>query len=893
MNRVFSVLALLVSLLFLAGQASAASSFLSDSNNPKLYAYILNPFNISISTSDHNALTNLQWSLSGHTINTNLSMANYWITNLKDPLSAQEAATKAYVDSIVAGGYDWSADIMNNATNASAFALWINTTVPTNYLNSIPNSYMQYQFWNSTNTSYALNATFNGNPYGWLNNTNNLSYVAWAFWNITNVSYVDWVHFNITNTSYALNITLSLMAWNQTNESYSTHAQLLANITNQSAWTTSTNTSLFNVLVSMLSGYATQAWVALQGYIAYGSWINQTNTSYMTYPAWNSTNSTYDTLTRTAMLYSAWNSTNTSYALNTTLATMAWNRTNESYVQWVYMNISNSTFSKVAWNQTNVTYMAYQYWNSTNATYNAYPSYWNSSNSSYMLYSAWNATNTTYPAINSTGWLNNMVNATILSFFKICNSTECTTNVGGGGGGAQETDPIFSGWQTGITLAAGASASASADFCVALGSGATASVTAAVAIGEDAIASNDYAIALAAGSQATGKAAVALGNYAVASGDFSTAIGYDADALNPDQIVLGTSDGNLVGKVQLDIYNGVADFQGNNINTTGYMNASIFNGAWNGSTAFMPYSSWNQTNTTYALNTTLASMAWNQTNVTYMAYQYWNSTNATYNAYPSYWNSSNNSYMLWSAWNSTNASYISLNATNWINNIINSTVGWFYNLYGNVIIAVTRITSPEGNFTSISANYGNISNLMPYAYWNSTNATYDALIGGASTNSSYDALLRTAMLYSTWNTTNTSYLLYSAWNSTNTTYALNATLSTMSWNRTNESYVQWVYMNVSNLTFSKVAWNQTNTTYALNTTLASMAWNQTNATYALNTTLSTVMWNTTNSSYGVINTTKWINNYGFNGTYASTNNLTIGNSGSSTFWNNGTWTYWM
>lgn len=49
-------------------------------------------------STDHSLLTNLAWSVAGHTIDTTLDMNSNKITELVDPTANQEAATKKYVD---------------------------------------------------------------------------------------------------------------------------------------------------------------------------------------------------------------------------------------------------------------------------------------------------------------------------------------------------------------------------------------------------------------------------------------------------------------------------------------------------------------------------------------------------------------------------------------------------------------------------------------------------------------------------------------------------------------------------------------------------------------------------------------------------------------------------
>lgn len=52
---------------------------------------------------DHSLLTNLVWSAAGHTIDTTLDMNSNKITELVDPTANQEAATKKYVDDNIGG----------------------------------------------------------------------------------------------------------------------------------------------------------------------------------------------------------------------------------------------------------------------------------------------------------------------------------------------------------------------------------------------------------------------------------------------------------------------------------------------------------------------------------------------------------------------------------------------------------------------------------------------------------------------------------------------------------------------------------------------------------------------------------------------------------------------
>ena len=91
----------------------------------------------------------------------------------------------------------------------------------------------------------------------------------------------------------------------------------------------------------------------------------------------------------------------------------------------------------------------------------------------------------------------------------------------------------------------------------------------ASAFGATATTGGEYAVALGYGATTYAGYSIAIGNLAQAGGEGSTTLGYLATAANADEIVLGTTDGAYGPKTQLDIYAGTANFQDNNIATTG------------------------------------------------------------------------------------------------------------------------------------------------------------------------------------------------------------------------------------------------------------------------------------------------------------------------------------
>ncbi|MFH1311316.1 MAG: hypothetical protein ABIH65_02835, partial [Nanoarchaeota archaeon] len=237
-------------------------------------------------------------------------------------------------------------------------------------------------------------------------------------------------------------------------------------------------------------------------------------------------------------------------------------------------------------------------------------------------------------------------------------------------------------------------------------------------------------------------------------------------------------------------------------------------------TNYFTKAQWNVTNTSYALNQTLADM-WNSflntTNLSYLLIDQFNVTNI--------------SYMLIDNWNVTNISYRTLDNVTFIGN------GTF----------TTDICVAGGNCMSAISAAGNAS-------WNQSYASAELYFTKAQ-----------------WNVTNTSYLLIDQFNATNASYALNQTLTDI-WGDIFAGNASWNQSYASaELYFTKAQWNATNTSYALNQTLTDMwtnfltttntsylmidKWNATNASYALNQTL-TDMWTnfltTTNTSYLMI-----------------------------------------
>jgi len=115
-----------------------------------------------------------------------------------------------------------------------------------------------------------------------------------------------------------------------------------------------------------------------------------------------------------------------------------------------------------------------------------------------------------------------------------------------------------------------------------VGYGASAAGYSSIALGTNATASDDQSFALGYNAFA-GYSSIALGPSSSANGDYSIALGYAAYAPNDNEIsfsnqdsTYGTSNG-IGGYTQLDIYNGVANFQKNSITTTG----TIYNKADN------------------------------------------------------------------------------------------------------------------------------------------------------------------------------------------------------------------------------------------------------------------------------------------------------------------------
>ena len=56
------------------------------------------------------------------------------------------------------------------------------------------------------------------------------------------------------------------------------------------------------------------------------------------------------------------------------------------------------------------------------------------------------------------------------------------------------------------------------------------------------------------------------------------------------------------------------------------------------------------------------------------------------------------------------------------------------------------------------------------------------------------------------------------------------------------------------------------------------AYNSTNTSYALNKTLATMAWNQTNTTYPAINTTGWLNQFGYNGSVVQSQNISVSTS---------------
>ena len=112
-----------------------------------------------------------------------------------------------------------------------------------------------------------------------------------------------------------------------------------------------------------------------------------------------------------------------------------------------------------------------------------------------------------------------------------------------------------------------------------------------LAIGAGASTTGYYSIAIGYLASATNYFSTAIGAGASTTGEYSTAIGYQASATNDNQIVFVDGNG-----AQLDIYNRVADFQANNINTTGNITGAYFIGDGSQLTGISGInSSWNET----------------------------------------------------------------------------------------------------------------------------------------------------------------------------------------------------------------------------------------------------------------------------------------------------------
>ena len=96
---------------------------------------------------------------------------------------------------------------------------------------------------------------------------------------------------------------------------------------------------------------------------------------------------------------------------------------------------------------------------------------------------------------------------------------------------------------------------------------------AATSLGYTATASGCYSMSIGNDSSALSCYSTALGYCATSSGCASTALGFGATASHPDELSFSTSNGSGLPKTQLDIYNNVANFEGNAVCTTGTLAA--------------------------------------------------------------------------------------------------------------------------------------------------------------------------------------------------------------------------------------------------------------------------------------------------------------------------------
>jgi hypothetical protein len=265
-----------------------------------------------------------------------------------------------YNSTTLPSAYDWSSFIINNVTNANTSLVnWISTN-PFNYYNATNSpaafDWSAYIVNNVTNANTSLVNWLDTNPYGYMNTTYNATYNTWAY-NQT-LDALGWVlqqgyynsmtlpsNFNKTTndtlTDFMLAINQTLVNWADSNP---------WNFLVWGIWFNQTNTSYmtFQDWNSTNESYCTWDKINMTN-ASYVTWdaLNMTNTSYMTFNDWNSTNTSY-------MTFQDWNSTNTSYYLASNpsnyIAYGSWiNQTNESYGL-------NATFANVAWNMTNTSY---------------------------------------------------------------------------------------------------------------------------------------------------------------------------------------------------------------------------------------------------------------------------------------------------------------------------------------------------------------------------------------------------------------------------------------------------------------------------------------------------------------------------------------------------------
>jgi len=158
-----------------------------------------------------------------------------------------------------------------------------------------------------------------------------------------------------------------------------------------------------------------------------------------------------------------------------------------------------------------------------------------------------------------------------------------------------------------------------------VGNGASATGYYSIALGPNAIASDDQSFALGYNAFA-GYYSIALGPSSSANGDYSIALGYAAHAPNANEISFSNqdstygTDNGIGGYTQLDIYNGVANFQKNSITTTGTIynkadNSKHYFGAGNDASIY-----YDGTNIIFNTSVVGSGLAWFSNNISATGY---------------------------------------------------------------------------------------------------------------------------------------------------------------------------------------------------------------------------------------------------------------------------------